>query len=155
MKTKIFFTAILFSTLFAACNTANDKSSVSTTDYGNSDLKEPELQKNKNEEKQPITVGKPTPFVTDSISLISSASVSPNPDWDSKIIKTASMKLEIKDFKKYNDYVHNSVKQHGAYVASEEQVLSDEKTETVITIKVPVSQFENMMNTLPGDDGKV
>jgi hypothetical protein len=78
-----------------------------------------------------------------------------NPDWDSKIIKTATLRLEIKDFKKYNDYVHNAVKQYGAYVAQEDQNLSDEKSETTITIKVPVAQFEPMMNKLPADDSKV
>lgn len=78
-----------------------------------------------------------------------------NSDWDKKIIKTATLKLEIKDFKKYNSYVHNAVKQFGAYVAQEEQTLSDERSETVITIKIPVAQFETMMNALPADDGKV
>jgi len=78
-----------------------------------------------------------------------------NPDWDKKIIKTATIRLEIKDFKKYNDYVHSAVKQYGGYIAQEEQNLSDEKSETMISIKVPVAQFETMMNQLPGNDAKV
>ncbi len=40
-------------------------------------------------------------------------------------------------------------------MAQEEQTLSEEKTETSITIKVPVAQFESMMNALPTDEGKV
>ena len=78
-----------------------------------------------------------------------------NPDWDKKIIKTATLRLEVKEFKKYNDNVHKTVKQFGGYIAQEEQNLTDEKSETVISIKVPVEQFETMMNQLPGEDVKV
>ena len=155
MNTKLFITALLISSFFISCNKKADKSESSTTGYGLSELKEQEPQKSKDDEKQQIPVGKFSPVANDTIASPTQAAVIPNPDWDSKIIKTASLKLEIKDFKKYNDFVHNAVKQHGAYVAQEEQNLSEEKAETVITIKVPVAMFETMMNKLPGDDGKV
>jgi len=76
-------------------------------------------------------------------------------DWDKKIIKTATLKLEVKNFKGYNETVHKTVKQFGGYIAQEENNLTDEKSESTISIKVPVDQFEDMMNQLPGADMKV
>jgi hypothetical protein len=78
-----------------------------------------------------------------------------NPDWDKKIIKTASLKLEVKDFNKYNEAIHSTAKRYGAYIAGEEQNLSDEKKETTISIKVPVEQFDAMINQLPSDSDKI
>ena len=153
MKTKLFITAILLFTIFISCNRGENKSE-SAQDYNLSEIKIQEPQNNGNKEKQQIPVGKFSPSPTDSAGTPVQTTPASNPDWDSKIIKTATLRLEIKDFKKYNDYVHNAVKQYGAYVAQEDQNLTDEKSETTITIKVPVAQFENMMNKLP-EDGKV
>ena len=33
--------------------------------------------------------------------------------------------------------------------------MTDEKSESIIVIKVPVEQFESMMNQLPGNDNKI
>ncbi len=153
MKTKLFSTAFVIFTFFISCNRSENKSAT-TQDYALSELKSPEPQKTDDKDKQQIPVGKFSPPATDSAGSPVQATTLPNPDWDSKIIKTANLKLEIKDFKKYNDFVHNAVKQYGAYVAQEDQNLTDEKSEATITIKVPLPQFENMMNKLP-DDGKV
>ena len=153
MKTKLFSTVVLIFTFFISCNRSDNKSA-STQGFALDELKSPEPQKSTDKEKQQIPVGKFSPPATDSAgSPVQTMPVS-NPDWDSKIIKTANLKLEIKDFKKYNDFVHNAVKQYGAYVAQEDQNLTEEKSEATITIKVPVPQFEKMMNKLP-DDGKV
>ena len=154
MKAKLFITAIVFTSFFISCNRSNNKSEA-VTDYGKSELQNTDSQKSNQNEKQQIPVGKISPFSTDSVASPLQAPVAVHTDWDSKIIKNASLKVEVKDFKKYNNFVHSSVKQYGAYVAQEEQTLSDEKSETYITIKVPVAQFENMMNALPADDGKV
>lgn len=154
MKTKLLIAALLISTFFISCNRGENRSETAAMDLTTADLKELEPQKNKDDEKQQIPVGKFSPPQTDSVGSPIQTPVVSNPDWDSKIIKTATLRLEIKDFKKYNDYVHNAVKQYGAYVAQEDQNLTDEKSETTITIKVPVAQFENMMNKLP-EDGKV
>lgn len=78
-----------------------------------------------------------------------------NPDWDKKIIKTAFLKLEVKDFKLYNDIVHRSAKQYGGYIANEEQNQADGKIESSISIKVPVEQFESIMSQLPSGAEKV
>ncbi len=155
MKTKLFITAILSTAFFISCNYKSASKEEAVQDYALQESKSPEAQKNGDKEKQQIPVGKLSPFLADSSGAPVPPPVASNPDWDSKIIKTASMRLEIKDFKKYNSYVHNVIRQYGAYIAQEEQTLSDEKSETSITIKVPVVQFEPLMNSLPADDGKV
>lgn len=79
----------------------------------------------------------------------------PHIDWDKKIIKTATLKVEVKDFKSFTDIVHKAAKQYGGYIANEEQSQSDEKIESTISIKVPVDQFESLLNQLPSNDSKV
>jgi hypothetical protein len=153
MKTKLFITTILLVTIFISCNQGANKEKADQ-DYALQELK-PEVQKNGDKENQQMPVGNFSSSTTDSTGTPIQTPAASNPDWDSKIIKTATLKIEIKDFKKYNNYVHNAIRQYGAYVAQEEQTLSDEKSETSITIKVPVAQFEPIMNALPADDGKV
>ncbi len=145
--------AIAITSILISCNSGKDKSETQAFELTKTDLNEPQPQNSK--EKQQIPVGKFSPPSADSAGSSIQTAITSNPDWDSKIIKTGTLKVEIKDFKKYNSYVHNAVRQYGAYVAQEEQTLSEEKAETSITIKVPVAQFEPMMNALPADDGKV
>ena len=76
-------------------------------------------------------------------------------DWDKKVIKTASLKLEVKDHKRYGETVYNSIKQLGGYVAGEEQLMLEGMIETTVTLKVPVAQFETLINQLSGPDNKV
>lgn len=155
MKTKLFITGILSAAVFISCNQSANKEAA-VQDYALSELKDQDAAKKDFTENQQIPVGKFSPTLTDSTATpTQSPAPPPVTDWDSKIIKTATLKVEIKDFKKYNVYVHNAIRQYGAYIAQEEQTLSDEKSETSITIKVPVAQFEPIMNALPADDGKV
>src|SRR5215216_5041417 len=42
-----------------------------------------------------------------------------NVDWDKKIIKNASLTVEAKNHKSFNDFVHDQVKRTGGYVAEE------------------------------------
>src|SRR5687767_4215264 len=63
-----------------------------------------------------------------------------NVDWDKKIIRNASLTVEAKSHKAFNDLVHEQVKRSGGYVAEEEQNKSDYKIENIATIKVPVDQ---------------
>ncbi len=94
---------------------------------------------------------------TDTINGISLKGYAPgqNPDWDKKIIKTAFLKLEVKDFKSYSGFTHNIAKRYGAYIAGEQQNQSNEKKEATISIKVPVEQFDDMVNQLPSDSDKI
>lgn len=72
----------------------------------------------------------------------------PQTDWDKKIIKNANLNIEVKDYDAYNQQVHNNIKQWGGYVAQEEQQSSEFRKENVIDIKVPVEQFDNIVNAL-------
>jgi hypothetical protein len=76
-------------------------------------------------------------------------------DWDKKIIKTAEVTLELKDYSGYNQTIHRGLKAYGAYIASEEQNLSHDRNANNMTIKVPVEQFENLMNSFSGEDIKI
>jgi hypothetical protein len=73
------------------------------------------------------------------------ASAVANPDWDKKIIKTASLNLEIKDYNAYYTSLREKIRSLGGYVAQEEQTLSDYKSENTVVIKVPVDQFDNAL----------
>lgn len=80
---------------------------------------------------------------------------SSNEDWDKKIIKTAEVILELKDYAGYNQALHRGLKAYGAYIAAEEQNLGDDRSSNNVTIKVPVEQFENLVNSFSGDGIKV
>lgn len=77
------------------------------------------------------------------------------PDWNKKIIKTASLNVEVKEYKKFNELVHTSANQFGGYIADELQTETEYKIENIITIKVPVDQFQNAVDFLTGGDGKI
>jgi len=72
----------------------------------------------------------------------------PKIDWDKKIIKNATLNLEVNDFNVYNTSLRGKIKQFGGYVAQEEQNQSDYKIETTVTIKVPVDQFDDVVNSI-------
>ena len=76
-------------------------------------------------------------------------------DWDKKIIKNARVTLELKDYKSFNVAMHDKLKKYGAYIAGEQQTESDARIENALTIKVPVAQFEDLMNSINGDGIKV
>ena len=80
---------------------------------------------------------------------------SDNTDWDKKIIKTASIQLQLEDYKKFNTNIHSSLKNFGAYIADEKQIENDFRIENSVTIKVPVDQFDNLINSFTADGIKV
>ncbi|MBS1563837.1 MAG: DUF4349 domain-containing protein [Bacteroidetes bacterium] len=72
-------------------------------------------------------------------------------DWDKRIVKNASLVLEVKNFKTFNDQLHAGVKESGGYISQEEQTQSDYRIENVLTIRVPVAQFDNAVDRItPG-----
>jgi hypothetical protein len=79
--------------------------------------------------------------------------VTPNPDWEKKIIKNATLSVEVKDYAGFNAMVRAAVAQAGGYIAQEEQSESDYKIENNVTIKVPVDQFDHAVQALtPGKE---
>ena len=77
------------------------------------------------------------------------------PDWDKKIIKTASLNLEVKDYNTFYSSLRENVKNLGGYIATEEQSQSDYKIENSFTIKVPVDQFDNAVAQLTSNTEKI
>jgi len=129
--------------VFGACNKSSqgNKDELATQ---NLNLKEPAL-------KPPVANETTDQAISDTSATSSQIilqGAKPISDWDKKIIKTAFLKLEVKDLKTYSNIVHQAAKQYGGYVANEEQNQSEEKIESTISIKVPVEQFESIMNQL-------
>jgi len=77
------------------------------------------------------------------------------PDWNKKIIKTAALNVEVKDYQKFSQLVHSSANQFGGYIADEQQTETEYKIENIITIKVPVDQFQPAVDFLTRGDGKI
>lgn len=78
-----------------------------------------------------------------------------NPDWDKKIIKNASLTVEVKDYKAYSNNLISLVKKFGGYVANEQETQSEERLENRVKIKVPVAQFQDLMTALNNSSDKV
>ncbi len=77
-----------------------------------------------------------------------------NIDWDKKIIKTATVKYEVKSFDQFNKDTREKVKKFGGYVAQEDNYQYEDRKEISLIVKVPVAQFETMMNDMQGKDAK-
>lgn len=68
-----------------------------------------------------------------------------NAEWDKRIIKTALLDLEVKNYAGYYSSLREKIKVLGGYIAQEEQSQSDYKIENTLVIKVPVEQFDNAL----------
>ena len=79
----------------------------------------------------------------------------PKTDWDKKIIKTAALNIEVKDYEKFSSTVSDITKRSGGYIAREDQHQSEYKLENVITIKVPVDRFDEAINLLADTNEKI
>lgn len=77
------------------------------------------------------------------------------PDWNKKIVKTASLNVEVKAYAKFNQLLRSSVAKFGGYIANEQQTETEYKIENTVTVKVPVDQFQATVDFLTGGDGKI
>ncbi len=151
MKTKLICVALVVSTFVFSCHSASKDQ---TAAMAENSLMPPAPSDTKEEEQQiPVPTLAPGPVAYDSAPPVVQPSV--NIDWDKKIIKTATVKLEVKKFKEYNEGLHKKIKQYGGYIAQEDNFFTEEKSEMVVAVKVPVQQFEMLMNELGGNDIKV
>jgi hypothetical protein len=78
-----------------------------------------------------------------------------NENWDKKIIKTADVVLELKNYMSYDKSIHKGLIAFGAYIAGEEQHFTEGRFDNSITIKVPAEQFDNLLNSFSGDSIRV
>jgi hypothetical protein len=76
-------------------------------------------------------------------------------DWDKKIVKTAALEGEVKDFQSFSLQLHDRIQKFGGYISQEEQSQSDYKIENSVVLKVPVYQFDNLLNELAKSVNKV
>ena len=107
----------------------NDEEQKSPSGFLNADTTAQQQVPDKKQQSQPI-------------------SPKPNPDWDKKIIKTASLNVEVDDYNKFYSLMREKVRSVGGYIAQEEQNQSDYKIENTLSIKVPVDQFDNALGQL-------
>jgi hypothetical protein len=78
-----------------------------------------------------------------------------NPDWDKKIIRTADLTVEVRDFRSFENRLHNAVKQSGGYLSQEEQTQNGGSIENNVTIRIPVDRFDDFVSQLPADSDKL
>lgn len=77
------------------------------------------------------------------------------PEWNKKIIKTALLNIEVKEYNTFNKKVLQAANQFGGYIADEQQNETDYKIENILTIKVPVDQFQTAVDFLTTGEGKI
>ena len=155
MKINILLSSFLLTAILISCDT-KQKSNTGDTMSATID-NVPDAKVISQENKNILSIDQQVP-VADTVSktvVLKNEPGTGSIDWDKKIIKTASLKLEVKNFKSYSDNLHKTVKQFGGYIANEENSSAEDRSETVMSIKVPVAQFEDLMNQLPAADSKI
>ncbi len=146
MKLFFYSIAVIAMCLFMAySNSDNDKKSVATQD----------IILPKTEETEPVLnmSADTASFAANTAEDIplQSGGTPTYTDWDKKIVKTAMVKLEAKDYNTFNSSIHNSIKGFGAYIAGEQQSQSETLVQNNLTLKVPVDQFDALLNSIGGD----
>jgi len=76
-------------------------------------------------------------------------------DWEKKIVKTANLNTEVKDYTAYAQKLEVQVKRCGGYISQEQQSLDEYKIRNDMMIKVPVERFETLVNELLQGAAKV
>ena len=150
-KPVLLLTSIAIMTLLA-CNNKNSTAEQKTLDVAEASLKSTDNYKPEESNKfyGNIDTTAPAPLNEYNSPKQAGGPAAPaqNIDWDKKIIKEATLVVEAKSQKAFNDFVHDQVKRTGGYVSQEEQNKSDYKIENIATIKVPVDQFDNLVKSL-------
>ena len=155
---KLIFSSAVFATLIlaASCNSSNsgkesDNTSVSAelADESRGEVKSIGID---GELQMPVS-GSANQHLSDTVSPAKIKT--PVISWDKKIIKSGDLHLETKSLKTFTDGLHGLLAKHGAYIAKEESRHSDRYRSSTWTIKVPVLQFEELINALPGKETTV
>ncbi len=171
MKLPFYCVAVIAMCLLFACTSNSNKlneTAPSKISIAEDKIIAQDMELQKTEERnftipKPVTTGDAYPWAADTNTLlynspditVLNAGGPANQDWDKKIIKTSRVTLELTDYKTFNTAVHDKVKRYGAYIAGEQQTESGQRIENTLTIKVPVAQFEDLMNSIGGDGIKV
>jgi hypothetical protein len=145
MKSKLFVAIVSIALTNYACNSTDENSQLA--------IKENVLLEHE-EDKQPYREMADT-AVTKVPSTTNKRQHASNPDWDKKIIKNASLSIEVKDYKAYSNNLTSLIKKFGGYIANEQEVQSDLRLENRVKIKVPVAQFQDLMTALNNSSDKI
>ena len=156
---KLIYNSItmLMVVMLLSCNKANDTQSekmITQDVIMEAPLKEEEKNKSIELSGNGVSADTTAKALTDE-AVLQAGQPAPIIDLDKKIIKTANVTLELTNYNAYNTSIHQNLKRYGAYVAGEEQTENEGKIENNLSIKVPVVQFEALMNILPGEGVKV
>lgn len=87
--------------------------------------------------------------------ILQGSSPQPAIDWNKKIVKTANIKIEVKDLNRYSSTIYNAVMQAGGYISKEEQHNTEGMLAMNIDIKVPVANFESLLLSVCTKDSKI
>ncbi|RYZ25315.1 MAG: DUF4349 domain-containing protein [Chitinophagaceae bacterium] len=154
MKSTTACGLLLAITIAMSCNQSSEKSKANDQAL-NSVISEVKM-----EEQQIPVQDNPDIANTDSIAgpVIpanpTSVAATPNIDWDKKVIKNATVKYEVNNFDQFNTAMRERVRKFGGYIAQEDNLQYEDRKEIALIIKVPVAQFEPMMNDISGKDVK-
>lgn len=105
---------------------------------------------------QPIQLEQNEPF-TDTVGEQNHLSIGrgADKDWDKKIIKTAVINVETEEYKNYHRQIQELVTKWESYISREEESENDERINNSLTIKVPVSHFDDAVSAISGLKGKM
>lgn len=151
MKIKITVMAALLLCTVISCSRNRKMENLKSADLVNKEEKKLSsiIEDEKNGFRTDTVTGPPAPpDITQGKKDPVASGALPKPDWDKKIIKTADLDFEVKDYKAYYSSLREQVKNLGGYLAQEEQQQNDYKIENTLVIKVPVDQFDNAVNQL-------
>lgn len=154
---KIFFVKIAcVCLLFSACKSGSNESKDLVTNMKLEEANAPASGDKTSNSLAQVSLNNATVTAdTTSVTIPLQGAPPPVDDWDKKIIKTAKIALELKDYNPFNTAMHGKLKMYGAYVAQEQQVQTDFKIQNDIVIKVPVDKFDDLVNSLGGADVKL
>lgn len=145
MKVKSCLAIIFIALLFQACNGLNNDAP-QTSEVT---LQQKDIQKEEELNKTPMD------SATTQAGTKEKKQPSSNIDWDKKIIRTAHLSIEIKDYKRYSTDLNALVKRYGGYIATEQETKNDDRIENRVTIKVPVGEFQEVMTAINNSGEKI
>ena len=168
---KNIFASAATALLLLACNNKSNDAAISEINSNTQDLKKqeykaenipappPPMQSPNQVEREKseglIAVADTSSSNNISITVLQSGGPGTVTDWDKKLIKTANLTLELKNYNAFNSSIHTKLKTYGAYTAQENQTETEDKIENNLSIKVPVDKFEDLLNSIQGDGIKI
>ena len=76
-------------------------------------------------------------------------------DMSRQIVKTANVVLEVKQNETYTGFLKSTLQQVGAFVSKEDNSFENDRRIFRLDIKVPVQQFDKLLESLVGNEAKL